>query len=152
GFECSHSVTNAFNQRIGNSSHLGLFSTYSNPGTMVIAPGLRVFPLKGHEITGFYVYRSMVNTALLEAAFIVGTDPGFTGSIGKSQVHEIGAYWMWTINPYFDIRLAGNAAWLGGGYKDIAQLADCNQQQAGFQPCDGKNTALKGEARFRARF
>jgi hypothetical protein len=151
-FECSHSVTNAFNQQIGATSHLGLFSPYSNPGTLVIAPGVKVYPLKGYELVGFYVYRAMVNTGLLERAFVQGIDPGFTGRIRKSQVHELGGYVQWTLNPYFDIRLAGNVAILGDGFKDLARLADCDQQTPGFQACAGKNVALKGEARFRARF
>jgi hypothetical protein len=151
-FECSHSVTNAFNQRLGFPSHLGITSPYSNPGTLVVAPGVRVFPLKGHEVTGWYVYRAMLHTGLLESAFRVGIDPGFTGKIDKGQVHEIGGYWQWTLNPHFDIRLSGNAAILAEGFQDLAKLADCNLQQAGFQGCTGKTTALKAEARFRARF
>jgi hypothetical protein len=152
GFECSHSVTNAFNQRLGATSHRGLFSPYSNPGTLVVAPGVRVFPVKGHEITGWYVYRAMLHTGLLERAFVVGIDPGFTGKFDKAQVHEIGGFWQWTLNPHFDIRLSGNAAILGEGFKQLAEMADCNLQQPGFQNCTGKTTALKAEARFRARF
>jgi hypothetical protein len=150
--ECSHSVTQAFNQRLGFRSHLGITSAYSNPGTLVVAPGVKVYPLKGHEVVGFYVYRAMLHTGLLERAFVVGIDPGFTGKIDKGQVHEIGGYWQWTLNPYFDIRLAGNAAFLGEGSKELANLSDCNPNVAGTQSCGGKNVALKGEARFRARF
>jgi hypothetical protein len=152
GVECNHSVSNPFNQKLGNTSHLGILSTYSNPGTLVIAPGVKVNPLKGHELVGFYIYRAMLKTDLLERAFVVGIDPGFTGKIDKTQIHEFGGYWQWTLNPYFDIRLAGNAAFLGEGFKDLAQLSDCNLSVAGTQSCGGKNVALKGEARFRARF
>ena len=152
GFECSHTVSNPFNQRLGLTSHTGLASPYSNPGTLVIAPGVKVYPAKGHEIVGAYVYRGMLNTSLLERAFRVGIDPGFTGKFDKAQVHEVGGYWQWTLNPYFDIRLAGNVAFLGEGYLDLAKMSDCNQQLPGFQGCTGKTTALKGEARFRARF
>jgi hypothetical protein len=152
GFECSHSVTNAFNQRLGATSHLGIFSPYSNPGTLVVAPGVRVFPLKGHEVTGWSVDRAMLHTGLLESAFRVGIDQGFTGKFDKAQAHEVGGYWQWTLNPHFDIRLAGTLGFLGEGFKGLAQMADCNLQQPGFQPCEGKSTALRGEARFRARF
>jgi hypothetical protein len=150
--ECTHTVSNPFNQRLGFRSHLGITSAYSNPGTLLIPVGARVFPLKGHEIVGWYVYRAMLHTGLLERAFVVGIDPGFTGKIDKAQIHEIGGFWQWTLNPYFDIRLAGNAAILGEGYKDLARMSDCNLQLAGFQACGGKNVALKAEARFRARF
>jgi hypothetical protein len=152
GAECSHTVSTVFNQRIGNRNHLGLFSTFSNPGTLVVAPGVRVLPLKGHEIAGWYVYRAMLHTGLLESSFRVGIDPGFTGTFDKAQVHEFGGFWMWTLNPHFDIRLSGNAAILGEGFKQLAEMADCNLQQPGFQNCTGKTTALKAEVRFRARF
>jgi len=150
--ECSHSVTNAFNQRLGYTSHLGIGTPYSNPGTLVVAPGVKVYPLKGHEVVGWYVYRAMLNTGLLERAFVVGLDPGFDGKINKTQVNEIGGYWQWTLNPYLDIRLSGNLAIAGEGYKDLARMSDCNLQQPGFQNCGGKTTAQKGEVRFRARF
>jgi hypothetical protein len=150
--ECSHTVGQPFNQRIGQRSTQGIFSAYSNPGTLVIAPGVRTFPLKGHEITGWYVYRGMLNSALLERAFVVGVDPGFTGKFDLAQVHEFGGFWMWTLNPHFDIRLVGTAAILGEGYQQLAEMADCNLQQPGFQNCTGKTTALRGELRFRARF
>jgi hypothetical protein len=151
-FECSHSVTNAFNQRLGLTSHLGIATPYSNPGTLVAAPGVKVYPLKGHELVGWYVYRQMLHTGLLERAFVVGIDPGFTGKFDKAQAHEVGGYWQWTLNPYFDIRLAGTMGFLGEGFKELARMSDCNLQQPGFQSCEGKSTALRAEARFRARF
>jgi len=150
--QCAHSTGNPFNDRIGNTSHLGINSTYSNPGTFDIPAGVRLFPIKGHEITGWYVYRAVVKRALLNTAFIVGTDPGFTGSIRKTLYHEVGGFWQWTLNPYFDIRLAGNIGIAGGGYRDLARLADCNLNVAGIQSCSGNDVALAGEARFRARF
>jgi len=67
--DCAHTTGNPFNDRIGSISHLGLYTAYSNPGTIVVPAGVRVFPLKGHEITGWYVYRAMLNTNLLEVAF-----------------------------------------------------------------------------------
>ena len=67
--ECAHSVSNLFNSRLGNISHVGLAVSYSNPGTLVLPVGLKVFPLKGHDLVGWYVYRAMVDTTLLEVAF-----------------------------------------------------------------------------------
>jgi len=152
GVECNHTVSNPFNQRLGFTSHLGVATPYSNPGTLLIPVGLKAYPLQGHELVGWYVYRAVVNTGLLERAFVVGIDPGFKGSIRKTQIHEIGGFWQWTLNPYFDIRLSGNVAVLGEGYKDLAKLSDCDLAAPGFQACSGKAMALKGEARFRARF
>src|SRR5262249_20113495 len=34
--ECGHTVTNPYNDRLGNTSHLGIFSALSNPGTLLI--------------------------------------------------------------------------------------------------------------------
>jgi hypothetical protein len=147
--ECSHSTSNVFNSRLGSASHAGIVTTYSNPGTLVIPVGVRTFPLKGHEVTAWYVYRGMVDTSLLEVAFAPerGGRP-----IRNTQYHGVGAFWLWTLNPHFDIRLSGEIAIPGEGYKDIARLADCNPGAAGVQSCDGDDPALKGEARFRARF
>ena len=61
--ECSHSTSNVFNSRLGNSSHVGYVSTYSNPGTLVVPVGLRLFPFKGHNLAGWLVYRAMVDLA-----------------------------------------------------------------------------------------
>jgi len=147
--ECAHTVGNPFNDRLGQISHLGISTTYSNPGTLVIPVGLKVLPVKGHQISGWYVYRGMVSTKVLEVAFA----PELAGrSIGKTQWHEVGGFWMWTVNPHFDIRLAGNVGIPGGGWKNLARLADCNRAAAGLQACSGDDIALAAEARFRARF
>jgi hypothetical protein len=150
-FQCAHSTGNPFNDRIGTVSHLGIASTYSNPGTYDTAVGLRSFPLKGHEITGWVVNRQVVSSVLLDSAFIKGVDPGFNGHIRKSLLNELGGFWMWTLNPYFDIRLAGTWGIPDGGYRDIGRLANCNPSGT-RQGCTGSASALQGEARFRARF
>jgi hypothetical protein len=145
--ECSHSTSNVYNSRLGFASHVGLLVTYSNPGTLVIPVGLRVFPVKGHELAGYYVYRAMVNTNLLEIALAPELAAAGRTSIAKTQLHGIGGFWQWTLNPHFDIRIDGEIAIPGDGYKDIARLADCDGQ-----PCDGNDPALRAGARFRARF
>jgi hypothetical protein len=148
GTDCVHSVTNPFNQSLGTTSHLGLFSAYSNPGTLNIPVGLKVYPLKGHELVGWYVYRAMLDSSLLEIAFA----PQLNGrKIDKGIYHEVGAYWQWTLNPHFDIRLVGSAALAASGWRDVARLADCNTG-TGVSNCDGENVAWRAEARFRARF
>jgi len=150
--ECYHTVANLWNARLGRTSHVGIRTTYSNPGTLLIPVGLRVFPLKGHEITGWYVYRAMVDNALLETAFAPEIQTGVIRRIRKTLYHEIGGFWMWTLNPHFDIRFAGSIGINGEGGKDLARLADCNPNVTGRQACEGKDVALRGEARFRARF
>jgi hypothetical protein len=153
--ECGHTVTNPYNDRLGQTSHLGIFSNYSNPGTLLIPAGVRVFPLKGYEINAWYIYKAMVNTALLEAAFA----PELAvrgGGIRKAQYNEIGGAALWTLNPNFDIRLAGNVTFAGGGSLDLAHLGNCNTGGGGAYGssarCGGKDAALRGELRFRARF
>jgi hypothetical protein len=88
---------------------------------------------------------------LLDRAFIKGVDPGFNGHIRKALYNEFGGFYLWTINPYFDIRLAGTIAIPDGGYRDIGRLANCNPSGP-RRGCDGSDVALQGEARFRARF
>jgi hypothetical protein len=67
--ECYHTVSNLWNARLGRASHGAIVTTYSNPGTIVAVGGLRTFPLRGHEITGWYAYRAMADSDLLEEAF-----------------------------------------------------------------------------------
>jgi hypothetical protein len=159
--ECAHSTGNPFNDLMGNTSHPGIRTTYSNPGTFDIPIGVRVFPLKGHELTGWFVHRRVEKSAMLDRAFLtpaqcVGipgclADPGFNGHIRKALYNEVGGFYQWTLNPYFDIRLAGNIGIPDGGYRDLGRLANCNPSGA-RAGCDSNDLALSGEARFRARF
>jgi hypothetical protein len=148
--ECSHSTSNVYNSRLGNTSHVGIVTNYSNPGTLVVPVGLKVNPLRGHELAGFGVYRAMVKTDLLEIAFAPEL-AGRTRGIRKVQYYGLGGNWQWTLNPHFDIRLSGEIAFPGDGYKDIARLSDCDPGPA-RRDCAGNDPAMKGEARFRARF
>jgi hypothetical protein len=147
--ECAHPIANVFNSQLGVPSHVGIFTAYSNPGTLVIPVGLKVYPLKAHQVFGWYTYRAVMDAALLEVAF----GPALAGrSIGKGLYHEVGGAWTWSTNPHFDIRLSGSIGIPGEGYKDLARLADCNPNAPGVQPCAGDDVALKAEVRFRARF
>jgi hypothetical protein len=149
--ECYHNVSNLFNSKIGNASHGGIVTTYSNPGTIVAAGGVRTFPFKGHEITGWYTYRAVADNNLLEEAFAPEIQAGVIRKIRKSLYHELGAFWQWTLNPHFDIRAAGNVAYAGDGSRDLAHLADCDPGPA-TRTCQGETLALRGDVRFRARF
>jgi len=117
---------------------------------------LRAFPLKGHELAAWYTYRGMVNAKLLTIAFAPELAARHMNSIGTGEEHEIGGWWQWTLNPNFDIRLAGNIAFAAGGMHDLAKLANCNYGGAGAYatsvPCRGNDVATHAEARFRARF
>ena len=102
---------------------------------------------KGHNLAGWYVYRAMVRHQS------VGERLCRNGAVGVFARRSITVgEWVWTLNPHFDIRLSGEIAIPGEGYKDLARLADCDPNAAGVQSCAGNDPALKGEARFRARF
>jgi hypothetical protein len=62
--------------------------------------------------------------------------------------HEVDAAYTWTLNPHFDIRLAGGLLIPAEGVKSIAATQFCD----GGRRCQGEDIALNGEARFRARF
>jgi len=66
----NRSTGNPFNDTIGLTSHPGIRTTYSNPGVFDIPVGIRTFPLKGHEITGWYVNRQVVSSGLLDRALL----------------------------------------------------------------------------------
>jgi hypothetical protein len=152
GTDCWHTVGQPFNDRPGGLSHLGLASAYSNVGTLLIPVGLKVFPLKGHELTGWYAYRGMVNPHLVEIAFAPELAAQGKSHIGKSIYHEVGAYWFWTLNANFDIRLSGSLGFAASASKELAHLSDCNLALPGVQSCHGGQPGMKAEARFRARF
>ena len=121
------------------------------PGTLTGSVGLRTFPLRGSEITGFYVYKAVVDTNLLETAFAPEIQAGVIRKIRKSLYHELGGFWQWTLNPHFDIRLAGIMGFSAGATRDLARLADCDPGPA-RRACEGQAVALRADARFRARF
>ena len=149
--ECYHGVASLWNRQLGRRSHQGIVITYSNPGTLLGSVGLRAFPLKGHEITGWYIYKGIVNNNLLEEAFAPEIQAGTIRKIRKPLYHEFGGFWMWTLNPHFDIRFAGSVGLADGAVSDMARLADCDPGPA-RRACEGNAIALRGEARFRARF
>ena len=119
---------------------------------MLGSVGARTFPLKGHEVTGWFVYRAMANNNLLEAAFAPELQAGVIRQIRKSLYYEIGGFWMWTLNPHFDIRVAGNVAKAADGSRDLAHMADCDPSPTVRRTCEAETLALRGDVRFRARF
>ncbi|HEY5864912.1 MAG TPA: hypothetical protein VI542_05085 [Candidatus Tectomicrobia bacterium] len=149
--ECYHRVSNLWNGQLGEASHVGIVTTYSSPGTVLGSVGVRTFPTRGHEITGWFTYRGMADAGLLETAFAPEIQAGVIRQIRRDLYYEIGGFWQWTLNPHFDIRLAGVAAVAGDGSRDLAHLADCDPGPA-RRTCQGEGTALRADARFRARF
>jgi hypothetical protein len=149
--ECYHRVSNLWNGHLGQSSHVGIVTTYSSPGTLVGSVGARTFPLRGHEITGGYTYRGITHSGLLTTAFAPEIAAGTIRQIRRDLYHELWGFWQWTLNPHFDIRVAGNIAAAGDGSRDLARLADCDPGP-GVRRCVGETLALRGDVRFRARF
>ena len=137
---------------LGNASHVGIVATYSNPGTLVGSAGVRVFPLKGHEITGWYAYRAMANTGLLETAFAPEIQAGVIRQIRKDAVprsrgrtgsgpsiRTLTSAWRGTL-PW---RAMGPETWRTWPTVTRARPAG---------PVRLKPLALRGDVRFRARF
>ena len=75
----------------------------------------------------------MANNNLLEEAFAPEIQAGTIRKIRKALYYEIGGFWMWTLNPHFDIRFAGSIGINGDGGRDLAHLADCDP---GASPAD----------------
>jgi hypothetical protein len=142
GQEFGHTVGNPFNDRLANALHPGVITTYGNPGTLVIPAGVMVNPVKGHQLTLAYIYRAMLDSAIIEAA--VGR------SIKETLYHEVMVVWEWTLNSHFDIRLSGSVLIPGEGAKDIAELSTTENCAVGG--CQGEDIGFHGQARFRARF
>jgi hypothetical protein len=143
----------AFADRIGNTAHPGILTAYSNPGTLMIPVGVRIAPLKGHEITPYYLYLAFTDVStLLQAAADAGTPVAPGRTLDASLYHELGLVYNWVINPHFDILVAGAMIIPSDGVHDIARTQDCSPATVGLQPCEGEDLALKAEVRFRGRF
>jgi hypothetical protein len=153
GQEFAHTVGNPFNDRIANFEHIGLNHTYGNPGTLTIPVGVKIAPVKGHDFTLAYIYRAMLDSAILEQAL-----PGVT--ISESLTHEIFLQWVWALSRHFDIRLSGNILIPGEGAKDIAATSTATATGVAgtgggcsvAPTCEGNDVGFRGQIRFRAMF
>lgn len=157
--EFRHTTSNPFSDRLGRLEHrdaagnVRIDTPYSNPGTLVIPAGVKILPLKGHEIVLFYLYVGMLDSTLAETIAERNRLAGNTRriSISETLYHEIGATWTWTLNSHFDIKLNGYIDIPADGVKDIAATQNCNEGGA-FRACKGEDPALRGELRIRGRF
>jgi hypothetical protein len=141
-----HTISGPFSDRLGNATHPGITTTYSNPGTLLIPAGVHIAPVKGHQLSLWYMYVALTDASTLNAAAGVSLNDGDLPFF--ELYHEVDAAWTWTLNPHFDIRLAGSLMIPAEGVKSIASTQICD----GGRPCQGEDLALWGEARFRARF
>jgi len=143
GNEFLHTVSGPFSDRGGNTVS-GLDTTYSNPGTFTLSPGVKIFPVKGHELALFYVYRQVMESAPLEAQLGGGV------SVDEAMNHEVSALYTWTISKHFNIQAAGSVYFAASGGQDIAETVVCNE--ATGETCKGEDVGLRGSLRFRAQF
>jgi hypothetical protein len=148
GFEFMHTVGNPWSDRVSPVADLD--TTYANPGILLFAPGVQIFPFKGHEVDVYYIYRRVIETASLEALLLA--NEGVDVNVDESMSHEIGFLYEWAPNPHFDFRVMGAMVIPTDGIEDIASAQDCDADTAGLQACDGDTIALYGQLRFRARF
>jgi hypothetical protein len=148
GFEFMHTVGNPWNDRIGNALSPGVNTTYGNPGVLLIAPGVNIALVKGHELDVFYIYRRVMETAPIEQELL--NREGVAVSVDESMTHEIAAAYSWTPSPWFDFRVFGAAVIPSNGVEDIASAQVCDN--ATGARCEGEDVALYSEVRVRARF
>jgi hypothetical protein len=114
--------------------------------------GIKTTFVKGHDLDLWWIWTLLDRSAILrQAALLAGVDPALA-NFDKNLTHELSLSYTWTLNPHFDIRLTGNIVIPQEGSKDIARTQDCDPNSPGLQPCQGEDVALRGEARFRARF
>ena len=143
----SSTTGNPFRDRLGNGAHAGTGVAYSNAGSLVIPVGVSLYPIAGHRFTVYYTYVGFLDDETLRNAG--GASTG-VGSISKDLYHQISGVWQWNLNRHFDIRLVGAVYVPGEGTKDMAETVfTCGN---GTEQCDGDDIALRGVARFRARF
>jgi hypothetical protein len=142
GQQFGHTVGNPFNDLLQRGTHPGIFTTYANPGTLVIPAGVKVSPVKSHELVLAYIYRAMLDSSIMES--VLGRD------ISNTLYHEAMLVWEWTLNRHFDIRLSGSVLIPGAGAKDIAETSTTENCAVGG--CQGEDLGFHGQARFRARF
>jgi hypothetical protein len=142
----SSTTGNPFRDRLGYTAHEGVGTAYSNAGTLVIPVGVSIYPTAAHRLTVYYTYVGFLDDDTLrhdDGESIPGV-----GKIDKHLYHQISGVWEWTLNRHFDIRLIGAAYIPGEGTKDMAETVTCDDGD----PCKGEDIALRGTARFRARF
>ena len=116
---------------LGNSSHIGYISTYSNPGTFVVPVGVKVFPLKGHALAGWYVYRSMVDTSLLETRLCAGT--GRPGGFASRSTTALGANGCGPSIRTSIFAWRAKLPFQAGAIETSRSLADCDPNTVGVQ-------------------
>jgi len=148
GFEFLHSVGNPWSDRVGQTLHPGVTTTYGNPGVLTIAPGVKVALVKGHNLDMYYIYRRVMETAPIEQELL--NREGVAVSVDETMTHEIAAAYSWTPSPWFDFRVFGAAVIPSSGVEDIASAQVCDN--ATGARCEGEDVALYGEVRVRARF
>jgi hypothetical protein len=148
GFEFLHTVGSPWSNRVGNQLSVGVNSTYSNPGVLLLAPGVNIALAKGHELDLFYIYRRVMDTEVIEQELLARE--GVAVNVDESMMHELAAIYSWTPNPWFDVRVFGTAVIPSSGVKDIASAQVCDN--ATGAPCEGEDVAFTGEFRVRFRF
>ena len=142
-------------------------SAYSNPGVLMPMAGIKTSFVKGHDLDLWWIWTLLDRTATLRAGAQQSASAAMPAAqraalaaaqFDHSLTHEISLSYTWTLNPHFDIRLTGNVIIPQDGAKDIARTQNCDElalrgvSNTTFRACEGDEVALRGEARFRARF
>jgi hypothetical protein len=144
GFEFLHSVGNPWSDRVKGSAG----STYSNPGVLLLAPGVSIALAKTHSLDVYYIYRRVMDTEPIEQQLLARE--GIAVNVDESMTHELAASYEWKPSPWFDVRLFGSMVVPSQGVQDIASAQICDN--ATGRRCEGEDLALHGEVRLRVRF
>ena len=147
GMNGHHTVDAIFPNAIGNTAHDGFDTDLSNPGTVSVIAGVKIFPLKGHQVNVWYSYYTILETETLEK--IAPNDAlGNPVDYSKSLFHEFGFKWIWKINKHLTFRPRGWISIPLDGAEDIASTSDLCLPNL----CDGDDIALAGELELAASF
>ncbi len=147
-----HTVASPYSDRVGRETHPFTDSTYGNPGIILLPLGVEIFPVKGHTITLFYIYRRVVDSEALELERAAEDDaPAGCCSFDEEIGHELGFRYVWRLNRIFNIKATGNMVIPGDGAKDIAESTfTCGS--TGTRQCDGDDLALRADIQFQVQF
>jgi hypothetical protein len=126
----------------------GVNSAYSNPGVLLLAPGVTLALAKTHTLDVFYIYRRVMEPEIIERELLARE--GIAVNVDESMTHELAASYEWKPSPWFDVRLFGAMVVPGAGVQDIASAQICDNTTG--RRCEGEDLALHGEIRLRARF
>ena len=150
--ECSHSTSNVFNSRLGNTSHSGIVTNYSNPGTLVVPVGLKVFPAEGARAGGLVRVSGHGQRPTCWRSPLRPNWRAARGGFARRSTTVSGGTGSGPSIRTLTFACRGRLPSRAMGTKTSRGWLTVTPVWPGCSPVTGNDPALKGEARFRARF